>query len=223
MDVRHGRSRGRGDTMDTQQPILNEGGERPPRPQTPEDDCPICFGALGEVAPLCPNGHKVCAICRPHIVRSGGAQGPRCPLCRHPLAREAGPMPPRDAVVVVPNPELDALLQAGRDAHRAWVAQNAPNRNARGRQVAHVGGEDALGRRGGGRPHRGADWDAARERFLAHREAGRIPPETTFGGIHERKCGHRGCVRVGGQMGVRFLLFGDSGKRRYRCEEHTHE
>lgn len=48
-----------------------------------------------------------------------------------------------------------------------------------------------------------------------------IPANATFGGIHNRKCGHDGCSRMGGAEGVRFLIFGNTGKRRYRCELHT--
>ena len=188
-------SGGRGETMDAQT-----------RPQTPEDDCPICYGELGNPEPLCPNGHKICDVCRPHILRVDGWVGPRCPICRAPLQREAGPRPPP-----LPHGEgVDlALVYEARQQHQQWVAQNAPNRvpNRRGQ--------------GGARPHRGPEWDAARQRFLEHREAGRIPAHSTFGGIHMRKCGHRNCERLGGAMGVRFLLFGETGKRRYRCEEHT--
>ena len=212
----------------------HDGGERPPhdppapmagRPGTPED-CPICFGELGNPAPLCPNGHSVCDICRPHILRGGGWHGPRCPICRAALHEAAGPVVPRPAEAVDP-----AVVAAARDAHLARVAQVAPNRNPlngrRGRHefpadaMVNVGGFDAIGRAGGGRPHNGPVWDAARRRFLELREAGTIPPHSVFGGIHERKCGHRGCQRSGGSQGVRFLLYGDTGKRRYRCEEHT--
>jgi len=50
--------------------------------------------------------------------------------------------------------------------------------------------------------------------FQANREQGRIPHHATYGGIHRRRCGHAGCDRVGGVMGVRFVT------RRYRCEVH---
>lgn len=163
-----------------------------PRPATPAD-CPVCYGELGNPDPICPNGHKVCDTCRPHIMAGlpsvyGGRLPPRCPICRQNL----GPREP--APQAAPRPRVD---------HR------------------NVGGFDAIGRAGGGRPHNGPIWDAARQRFLDHRDAGRIPPNSIFGGIHERKCGHRGCQRSGGSQGVRFLLYGDTGKRRYRCEEHT--
>lgn len=200
----------------------HEGGERPPRPRTPEEDCPVCYGELGNPRPLCPNGHSVCDICRPHILRGGGWRGPSCPICRHPLTEAPGHAVPHPAVAVDP-----AVVAAARDAHLAHVAQVAPGRNARGRRefpadaMVNVGGFDAIGRHGGGRPHNGPVWEAARRRFLELREAGTIPAHSTFGGIHERKCGHRGCQRSGGSQGVRFLLYGDTGKRRYRCEEHT--
>ena len=197
-----------------------------PRPATPAD-CPVCYGDLGDPAPLCPNGHRVCDICRPHILAGlpnpyggGWRMPPRCPICRHNLGA-AGPVPPPLPPGVV---MADAdLVRAAADAHRARVAEIAPGRNvANGRRDhRYVGGQDAIGRVGGGRPHNGPVWEAARQRFLDHRDAGRIPPGSCFGGIHERKCGHRGCQRQGGAMGVRFLLFGNTGKRRYRCEEHT--
>jgi hypothetical protein len=195
-----------------------------PRPATPAD-CPVCYGELGTPDPVCPNGHQVCDTCRPHILAGlpsvyGGRLPPKCPICRHPLPQgpPAPPMAAGGGGAVDP-----ALVQGAAAAHQAWVAQNAPGRNAQGRRVDHrnVGGLDAIGRAGGGRPHNGPIWDAARQRFLDHRDAGRIPPNSIFGGIHERKCGHRGCQRSGGAMGVRFLLYGDTGKRRYRCEEHT--
>jgi hypothetical protein len=53
-----------------------------------------------------------------------------------------------------------------------------------------------------------------RAEFNAHRQAGRIPATARFGGIHERNCGHRGCNRRGGAMGVRFF------DGLYRCEVH---
>lgn len=56
--------------------------------------------------------------------------------------------------------------------------------------------------------------EQARARFNAHRQAGRIPATAVFGGIHHRNCGHRGCQRVGGEMGVRFV------NGLYRCEVH---
>lgn len=169
------------------------------------EDCPICYGELGTPADLCPNGHKVCDICRPHILRGGDHRGPRCPLCREPLRREHLPIVPR------PDVEVDlAAVYAARQAHEQWVAEHAPNRNANGQGHG----------RGGCRP-RGAEWVAARERFLAAREAGTIPADAVFGGIHDRRCGHRHCPRIGGAGGVRFLLFGNTGKRRYRCEAHT--
>jgi hypothetical protein len=53
-----------------------------------------------------------------------------------------------------------------------------------------------------------------RQQFLEHVEAGRVPNTAAFGGIHDRRCGHRGCNRIGGVMGVRFR----GGL--YRCEVH---
>lgn len=54
----------------------------------------------------------------------------------------------------------------------------------------------------------------AARRFGEHREAGRIPTNARFGGVHNRYCGHRGCERRGGERGVRFR----GGL--YRCEVH---
>ncbi len=54
----------------------------------------------------------------------------------------------------------------------------------------------------------------AARRFGEHREAGRIPANAVFGGVHNRYCGHRGCERRGGERGVRFR----GGL--YRCEVH---
>lgn len=203
--------------------------------QAPAEDCPICYGELGNPPPLCPNGHKVCDICRPHLFRDLTRHGARCPICRHalPLEGDAGRV---DALAREHarrrrggggggvgggmDPELVELwrgvaedIRFAETAHRLAEEQralrNAHPQPARG------------GHGGGGRPHRGPAWDEAREQFLAHREAGRIPAHSVFGGIHQRKCGHPNCQRAGGSQGVRFLLFGGTGKRRYRCEEHT--
>lgn len=84
-----------------------------------------------------------------------------------------------------------------------------------------LGGEDAIGRRGGGRPHNGPVWDQQMARFQENLQNNRIPPGAVFGGIHERKCGHRECYRQGGAQGVRFLVNNTTGTRVYRCEEHT--
>jgi hypothetical protein len=175
-----------------------------------DNDCPICYGDLGTPADLCPNGHKVCDTCRPLIqsVLTGwgmGRPGAACPLCRAPIqyvplprgvVDDGVPMPHQGAGGPEPHPhapQYDRLIP--------FPHQHQP-------------------RRGGGRPHRGPDWDHARTQFLAHREAGHIPADAIFGGIHERNCGDRNCQRVGGWEGVRFLLFADTGKRRYRCELH---
>lgn len=164
-----------------------------------DNDCPICYGDLGTPADLCPNGHKVCDTCRPLIqsVLTGwgmGRPGAACPLCRAPIQYIPLNGPPG------PMPRRHPHLRDG---------DRMPN-----------GGVYHPPQRGGGRPHRGPQWDEARTQFLAHREAGHIPADAIFGGIHERSCGHRNCPRAGGSQGVRFLLFADTGKRRYRCELH---
>ena len=179
----------------------HEGGERPPhapeappRPATPEDPCPVCLGDTNGAAPCCQNGHVVCDICLPQLLRMPYGAGHRCPMCRQPITRR---------------PEGHAAAGGG-------AAPVHPHHDHR-----YVGGHDAIGRVGGGRPHNGPVWEEARRRFLENRDQGRIPGNAFFGGIHERKCGHRGCERHGGSQGVRFLLYGDTGKRRYRCEDHT--
>jgi len=50
--------------------------------------------------------------------------------------------------------------------------------------------------------------------FNQRRRDGLIPREALYGGVHNRRCGHRGCQRVGGADGVRFY------NRLYRCEQH---
>jgi len=164
---------------------------------TDDNDCPICYGenALDGRDPICPNGHRFCADCQPIIQRSrtgwGMAPAGR-PRC--PLCRADIPGVPAGEVLAdqAPYPGMDR----------------------------HAGGEDALGRRGGGRPHNGPEWNAARRRFIERRQNGEIPHDAMFGGIHHRKCGNRQCDRTGGSDGVRFLLFANTGKRRYRCEVH---
>lgn len=183
------------------------------------DDCPICYGELGHPTPICPNGHKVCDICRPHILRQEwvGGRPPLCPICRTNLTEVAVAEGFRQARV--PRPAGVGAAGGGRPRPDAEMREEGA-RLARNWHM-NVGGFDAIGRHGGGRPHNGPAWNDARELFLRQREAGVIPPNSVFGGIHARKCGHRGCVRWGGHMGVRFLLYGVTGKRRYRCEEHT--
>jgi len=58
-----------------------------------------------------------------------------------------------------------------------------------------------------------------RDLFDANVREGRIPANATYGGIHHRRCGAEGCLRTGGQDGVRFLRW-NGGSRRYRCELH---
>ena len=56
--------------------------------------------------------------------------------------------------------------------------------------------------------------------FLQNRDGGRIPADSVFGGIHNRCCGDRNCLKRGGKDGVRFLLWNHTGTRRYRCDAH---
>ena len=157
-------------------------------PNNTENDCPVCFGEMGNPAPICANGHKVCDTCRPHVYRGNPDWNRRgvCPMCRGRLLGEPQPAP------------------AG-SMNAQWDADVRPQP---ARQPARRGA-------------RGEDWERARQVFLESRAAGHIPPDAMFGGIHTRNCGHRGCLRTGGSSGVRFLLFGNTGKRRYRCELHT--
>jgi hypothetical protein len=60
----------------------------------------------------------------------------------------------------------------------------------------------------------------SREIFNRNIRDGTIPADATYGGIHMRNCGARGCRRCGGAQGVRFLLWNGTGNRRYRCELH---
>jgi len=71
--------------------------------------------------------------------------------------------------------------------------------------------------------NRSADHREAYAEFLTNRRTGRIPPESVFGGIHNRCCGDRRCNRRGGREGVRFLLWNNTDHRRYRCDEHQNE
>lgn len=186
--------------MDTHE-HLNEPHPEDGPEEGPEDDCPVCYGEIGTPAPLCPNGHNVCDTCRPHIL---GGDPPRCPICRACLRHIAHPLIRR-----IPAPA------------RPLLVNGQPDPFADARPLQDVGGLDALGRAGGGRPHNGPVWNARRREFLEARERGEIPATAVFGGIHTRKCGHRGCQRQAGAGGVRFLLFAATGKRRYRCEAHT--
>ena len=167
-------------------------------------DCPVCYGDLGTPEALCPNGHKVCDTCRPHIYNGvrgqyGQVLPARCPICRHELTRRDAP-PPADWNAVLRDPAI-----------RAWREQADVG------GLTNVGGIDAVGRR----PRNQELWMTKRREFLDLRARGAIPGDAVYGGVHERKCGHRGCTRTGGSQGVRFLLFGNTDKRRYRCEEHT--
>jgi hypothetical protein len=162
--------------------------------QNIDNECPVCFGTLADVEPCCPNNHRICSVCLPHIRRANN----RCPLCRarlNPPPMDAALLPPRNHA-----DDIEAELNRIEAQHDAW-AQLAP---------------DAIGR-----VHRNPRWREARRWFLYKREHQQIPGDAQFGGIHLRNCGHRGCNRKGGMDGVRFLL-GPNGKRRYRCEEHEH-
>lgn len=176
--------------------VFGEQAEDLPQRQG-DDDCPVCYGEralVGRVA-VCPNGHRLCAECQPHVqgVRTHNGHA-SCPLCRADI-----PFVPRQVVAPAP-PQQDP---AGHVA-RARQAQEADRADRRERAIR-------------GFQNNGQERRAGRERFLQLREEGQIPGNALYGGVHERKCGVRGCERRGGNQGVRFLK-DNLNCRKYRCE-----
>lgn len=192
-----------------------------------DDDCPVCYGerALRGRIAVCPNGHRLCAECQPHVqsVRNYRTGMASCPLCRADIPHVARvapapqPLPvgaggftaeeiarmadPRPFMTEAEAQEVNRRIQERREA-RAEADAQAENRRERAIRGFQQNGQNRR---------------AGREQFLLHREQGAIPGDALYGGVHERKCGNRNCERRGGTAGVRFLKT-DLGKRVYRCE-----
>jgi len=210
--------------------FLQGNGREPPAPMEPahdlpaqqgEDDCPVCYGenALAGREAVCPNGHRLCAECQPHVqsVQHWRTRTAHCPLCRASI-----PYVPRNAPAPVYAPEEDLLGLGGYGAEAVDTAARrlaAQQRHLREEHPQRAGGgtEERRQRAIDGFRLNGQVRREAREQFLHLREAGHIPADSMFGGIHMRKCGTRRCDRTGGHQGVRFLKTG-TGKRMYRCE-----
>ena len=158
-------------------------------------ECPVCLeGDVSERVALCSNGHKFCEDCQTRTLSTGHWCRRTNRLVAHcPMCRENLPYTP---------PVNDA-------EHRPLypvLPGDRPDEVARF-QIANRTEQ-----------HR----NAYRE-FITNRAEGTIPATATFGGIHNRCCGHRQCRRRGGSEGVRFLLWNYTDNRRYRCEEHQNE
>lgn len=197
-----GQGRGKGDILQALRKMADLPNTRG------ENDCPVCLGEnlLEGREAVCPNGHRICAECQPHVqsVRNWRTGHASCPLCRAAI-----PHIPAD---------LPALTEEQRRAfteeHRRLMREQQELRRAHPQPVADTEArrERAIrGFRENGHVRR-----ANRERFLQLREQGRIPANSMFGGVHSRCCGTRNCNRRGGDEGVRFLKIGT--KRMYRCE-----
>jgi len=181
-----------------------------------DDDCPVCYGerALQGRVAVCPNGHRLCSECQPHVqsVRNWRTGQASCPLCRADI-----PYVPREA----PAPAPQAQPAGGGPVFQErvggeWVEiprAEMERRWAEGARREEERRERAIR----GFQQNGQNRRAGRERFLQHREQGHIPGDALYGGVHDRKCGNRGCDRRGGEQGVRFLKT-NLGKRVYRCE-----
>ena len=190
--------------------------------QQGDDDCPVCMGegALRGREAVCPNGHRLCEECQPHVqsVRDWRTGQAKCPMCRAAIPyipRAAAPDPFGPGGGAFQDMDPFAL-----DAARQLAAQQQALRAAHPQQRRGVDHGDTEARRQraidgfrlNAQPRR-----EARERFLLLRDQGRIPGDSMFGGVHMRKCGNRRCDRTGGHQGVRFLKT-LGGKRMYRCE-----
>ena len=158
------------------------------------EECPVCYEE-NLLSVMCPNNHKLCSICLRHIqgIKNWRTNTATCPICRANIP------------YVPINPPNNNVIPAH--------VFNAPNPQGPLRNLVPA-------RRGHGRP-RGQEWYDALTEFINNKNNGTIPANAEFGGIHNRGCGNRQCNRVGGKQGVRFLIYGDSEKRRYRCELHT--
>jgi len=130
--------------------------------QLGEHDCPICFepDTIREREPVCPNGHRICADCQPHIqsvyVRGGAA----CPLCRAPI-----PFIPEERVGGRP-------LAPAQPPRR--VVDHTQRQERRDR--ANAAFNNLPARR------------EAQQVFLQNRREGTIPANARFGGFHQRRC-----------------------------------
>lgn len=170
-----------------------------------DDDCPICYGEralVGRVA-VCPNGHRLCAECQPHVqsVRNHRTGQANCPLCRANI-----PYVPRQAQAPQGGDPLGEQGQPPRQPRPPRDNRDELNAYQLRRQRAIEGFQNNHQNR-----------RAGREQFLQLRDQGQIPGNALYGGVHDRKCGVRGCHRVGGIQGVRFLK-DHFNHRKYRCE-----
>jgi len=195
------------------------------------NDCPICYGEnlLEGREAICPNGHKFCETCQPHIqsVRTGwgmrfvGEGVACCPLCRAEIPYVPRGIPFHEEMLARQQAQAQqGPVVLGPD-YVAWRAQQ--NQQAQQARAERAPGYEDL-RAQQARAERAVNgWhnnieNRARERteFLRLRAMGEIPGDAIFGGVHNRKCGNRNCDRRTGAGGVRFLKIG--AQRVYRCE-----
>ena len=188
------------------------------------EECPVCLTESVLNAPVCPNGHRVCAECQPRIqaIRSWRTGGAQCPMCRAPI-----PYIPINPALEEPGSVWDDVAQ--QEWARERVARQIQRRMRRDARVVEQAErrvrnlnrrEDTEARRE--RANRGFEENRdarieANAEFTQLRATGQIPWDAQFGGVHRRKCGVRNCERTGGAQGVRFLKF-PNGTRQYRCE-----
>ena len=198
------------------------------------NDCPICYGEnlLEGRDAICPNGHKFCETCQPHIqsVRTGWGMGQYgrtntacCPLCRATIPYVPLGIPFHEEMLARQQAQAQqepVVLGPGYMAWRAQQdqqAQQARAERARAQQDQQRRFDEARAQRAVDGWHNNIE-NRARERteFLRLRAIGAIPGDAIFGGVHNRKCGNRNCDRRTGAGGVRFLKIGAG--RVYRCE-----
>jgi len=169
------------------------------------EECPVCLEAH-LLSPICPNNHKLCGVCLRHIqsIYNHRYHGAVCPICRAVI-----PYVPINPVPVNRVPAVD-------------VFGNNTNAGFQDMDVFGIGPGPVITFN---IPERRMNMPVLRRNaldlFNQNKRDGIIPENAEFGGTHERKCGHHGCNRTGGSQGVRFLIFGNTGRRRYRCEQHN--
>ena len=166
------------------------------------EECPVCLEEHLLVQ-MCPNKHKLCRPCLSKIeqVYNEKLRSAVCPLCRAPIPHK----PKNEAEKREPHPDeiFGHNTNAGFQDMDVFGLNTLPRTYIQRRVERRTLNENAL------------------NTFYQNIRTERIPHNADYGGTHTRKCGHRGCNRTGGSEGVRFLLYGETGKRRYRCEQHA--
>jgi len=179
-------------------------------------ECQYCDETTTEKLPFCEHhAHPVCVLV---AYRFRYRECLECPTCHAKQTGEIRILRTTNDVVYsdLPPREGEHLLILEAPAAAPAAPAAAPRVRHRRRRVRRVAAPAAAPAAPAAAPAAAQPNERAVRRavFDDNVRAGRIPNTAVFGGIHDRNCGHRGCNRRTGAMGVRFL------DGRYRCEVH---